>query len=131
MLLLRFLKFGTVLSYLFITFRGEHMGGPLGLFLILGLFNSGIPEQLIILLALASICFLCFSAIRPNINRDKYLIPLAAIFMVIPISQDAFNYIKYSRWSFQNPFAFTCTLFLILISITLIIVFRTRDTSAA
>jgi len=83
--MIRALKILTVISYLFIIVGGDKIGGPIGIFLILGLFDTSIWTVVISVLVLSSIAMIIFSTIRPNRYRDLVILSLSGLILLVPI----------------------------------------------
>lgn len=83
-MILRILKALTAISFLSITFAGDHIGGPFGLYVILGLFSS-FPTSFISGLIILVILSFFYSAIKPSPKRDKILFLAGGVILFIPI----------------------------------------------
>jgi hypothetical protein len=68
-LTINFIILGTIVSYLLIAIRGEHLGGPLGLFLFMNLFSKEIFYGLIPVIGIVFLIIAMFI----NIKRALYI----------------------------------------------------------
>ena len=79
------LKILTIVSFLSITLKGVHVGGPLGFFLVLGLFQS---DDLLMLIAsivcLSVLAIFVYSIFKPLGRRDFLLFVVGGIILLLP-----------------------------------------------
>lgn len=108
-----------ILSYCFINIIGKHVGGYLIMFLFSGLTNGGssLFHSTIMLLSLFGLIFTIF---KPNIKRDKILIPILSLALIVPLIMEFKQTFTHLNWSNNNKFIVTFIIF-ILFDIILII----------
>ena len=107
-----------LVAYMVIMFQGEHIGGPMILFLILGLMAEK-TVLLTTLLTWIGISGILFTIVKPNQSRDKILIPVCFALMLIPIVQHVHYVINYIKWINVKPFMITASAFFALMCFTL------------
>jgi hypothetical protein len=100
-----FLKIFTIISYCLIIIPGEHTAIPFAIFPLVGLFTNflGLISSIIILIIYLSY-FL--SPIIMNKRYDKYIYPINAIVLLIPLIHLIIN-------SERKNYLFSFTMFLI------------------
>lgn len=108
------LKILTVLSYCFIQLNGEHLGGPLILFLFLGLFNGSWITVLGIISILTALTILCLTIWREIFIPDKIVIPIVLIILFVPLTLETVEVIENGRWLSTRFFQYTVGLFITL-----------------
>ena len=81
---IKILKVSAIISYLFISVEGNHIGGKFWEFLIIGFFLEPLPFLLssIIVIVLISILISIFNSFYP---RDLFILIIGSVFLAIPI----------------------------------------------
>ncbi len=128
-MLLKALKILTIISYCLIQISGEHLGGPLLLFLILGLTNKSLLIILGSTLILFALVIILLTIIKPFFITDKLTVPISLFIISIPIANEFLEIMDNSRWISTRPFQFSTSLFFILTISLLTLTFRQNNTS--
>jgi hypothetical protein len=79
------LKLATVISYCCIIILGEIIGGPMGVFILLGFFTYNLLETLFSVIFTGIIFTMIFSAFRPKRKRDLVIFILGGIILQMPL----------------------------------------------
>src|SRR5688572_23585773 len=95
----KILRILTLVLYLGIQIDGEHIGGPLIMFLLFEPFWS--------VLVLVTLIVLLVTIFKPRQKRDKAVIPVGLIVLSIPPGQHFVDLIEHSRWTNATPFIVT------------------------
>lgn len=103
--------------------QGEHIGGPLILFILFALFTA-IPQEPWSLLVVLALAGLVVSTVRGRMPLDRFLIPVCLLVMTYPLTQHADYLIRYVDFVNEGPFLVTVSLFLLLALVTLVDVYR-------
>ena len=113
------LKILVILSYCFINIIGKHEGEYLVMLLFIGLTNSGLSffYSALILLSLIGLIITIY---KPNITRDKIVIPLISFALIVLFVVEFKQTFSHLNWSNNNRFIITFIIF-ILLDIILII----------
>ncbi|GAA4305841.1 hypothetical protein [Aestuariibaculum suncheonense] len=122
---LKILKILTVISFLLITWSGPHIGGPFGLYLILGLLGniSSIIQAGVILVIL--ILFL-YSSYKSFHKYDLYLFLVGGVILMIPICSHINTVFTHYKNKGDNVFFLTLIPFLLLYGITLLKIYKQK-----
>jgi len=114
------LKVATVVSYCFIWMSGEHIGGPVGLFLALTLLSSSYVNIAASLIIIATLFLMVRSIFKPRKAADIYLFSIGGLLLAAPLIQQVIYISKYPHFINWSLFAFTSLLFLSIFSFTMV-----------
>ncbi|MCR8667248.1 hypothetical protein NO995_06120 [Aestuariibaculum sp. M13] len=122
---LKILKILTVISFLLITWSGPHIGGPFGLYLILGLFGniSSIIQAGVILVIL--ILFL-YNSYKSFHKYDLHLFLIGGIILMIPICSHIYTVLTQYQNKGDKIFFLTLIPFLFSYSVTLFKIYKQK-----
>ena len=116
----------TLVLYLGIQLSGEHIGGPLIMFLFFGFLGKSILVVMGSVLILLTIVMLLSTIFKPKTKRDKIIIPVGLIILFIPLTQHLVYLKDYYQWVDEKPFAITSGLFVILAGHWIVTTLRLR-----
>lgn len=128
-MLLKTVKILTILSYCFIQLNGEHLGGPLILFLFLGLFNGSALTILGIILLLIALVILTLTIWKQVFVSDKIVVPITLIILLAPLILETSEIIENGRWLSTVSYQYTLGLFLVLASCLTVLTLRQKKHS--
>ncbi len=120
------LKILSVVSFMLIMFIGPHIGGPIIVFIGLGItinpFSDLNNEFIVSLFLLITLFLFIYSAFKPNKKRDLWIFCIGGLVLATPIVYQINNLLGHNKFSFHNqwPFILTVSLFLIIYTITLV-----------
>jgi len=124
--MLRIFKALTIISFLSIMLKGEHVGGPLGFFLLLGLFQC---DNLLMLIAsivcISVLAIFVYSIFRPFGRRDFLLFVIGGIILFLPIGWLVIYLIGHPDFIEPLPFLMTLLLFIIFWIVALVWIHKT------
>ena len=122
-MIIKIFKILTVLSFLLITFSGNHLGGQFGLYIFIGLFSGfylAIPAALILFVLMIFL----YSSFKQLRNKDLYIFTVGGMILMIPI----IAHIIFILTNMKNrgDFIFYTTLlpFLTFYGLTLFMIYR-------
>lgn len=124
--LISLFKIATVISYCCIQIDSEHVGGPAGLYIVLGLLSTKVIDKLLSLLILMVLLGMIYSTFKSKQSRDVYLFMIGGLILIIPLIQHMSYTVEYKRFVNWIPFAITSLLFLGIEVFTSILIFRKR-----
>jgi hypothetical protein len=114
----------------------DKIGGPLGIFIILGLLDTSMWTIAISVLVLSSIAMIIYSTIRPSRIRDLVILSVSGLIFMIPMifqliamkhQYYSIYYIYHHLHYFRGgPFIFTFLLFFTLFSVTFFKVLKNK-----
>ena len=120
------LKILTIVSFLSITLKGVHVGGPLGFFLLLGLFQS---DDLLMLIAsivcLSVLAIFVYSIFKPLGRRDFLLFVVGGIILLLPTGWLVIYLIGHPDFIEPLPFLMSLLLFVIFWIVALVWIHKT------
>lgn len=118
------LKVLTAISYCCIIVGGDHVGGPIGAFIILFLFSMQILPT-VVATALGTVLFLfMYSSFRPNNKTDLYLFLIGGVILYAPFLWQLIKDVKQLE---LNETTLTIGLFTLLWSATVIVIEKSRN----
>lgn len=124
-MILKILKIFTVISYLFITWTGDHLRGAFGFYLILGLLGN-ISTILLSVLFLTILTVFLYSSFKPFKKNELYVFLLGGVILFIPILSHFYTVLTQFKNRGDNLFFLTLFPFLILYSMTLFLISRQK-----
>jgi len=86
-MLLRSLKLATVISFCWIIIGGNVIGGPLWMFIFLGLFSKEIIWTSYSLLGIIIITLFVYSIFHPRRTRDVFLFSAVGAIFIVPVGR--------------------------------------------
>lgn len=116
--ILTFLKLGTTISYCCIITGGEHIGGPIGIFLLFGLFSMQFLSTVISVLLIVIICSFIWSAFNPRKKADLVLFLSGGIAFLLPL---LFEHLRYPAF---HVYMWTLWVFIVLWIVTMVAIDR-------
>lgn len=120
-MILKILKILTVISFLTITFRDQHIGGLYGQFLILGLFFD-FKTFILSLTGLMILTTFIFSSFKTFKKFDIYIFLIGGIVLMIPIFLRLKGIISSNHN--DNIFCLTSILFMTIYGTTLFLIIK-------
>lgn len=124
-MILKILKIFTVLSYFFITWTGDHLGGFLGFYMVLGLFGN-IFTILISASFLTILSVFLYSSFKPFKKNELYVFLLGGVILIIPVLSHLYTVLTQFKNRGDNLFFLTLFPFLILYGMTLFLLSRKK-----
>lgn len=124
-MILKIFKILTVMSYLFITFDTGHIGGPFGLYIILGLFWN-ISSILLSVLFLTILSVFLYSSFKPFKKNELYLYLFGGFILLIPVLSHINIVLTQFKNRGDNRFFLTLIPFLFFYFMTLFIIRRQK-----
>lgn len=121
---LKFLKIGTVIAYLCITWAGAHIGGPFGLCILLGLFS--IQTILISALFLTVLIAFLYSANNAFKKYELEVFLVGGLILSIPIISHAHTVLVFFERK-DDTFFLTLIPFILLYGIILFKIQKQRN----
>ncbi len=118
------LKLAVVLSYCFIMIPGEHVGGPLLVFVLFGLGEGGAITLVCALVILTLLAILTSMLIWDG-RFNRALFPTGLMILSVPVIYYTPQIIEHS-W-FGVPFISTVALFAVLMTATIYFTFRRKS----
>lgn len=119
------LKILFIIAYLFILLVGEHVGGPLILFLPLYLLSGDLLAMGLATLIITALAAVAYSIYKPT-KWNRHILLISGTILSIPIAQEF--YYLYSgntyRWVNTTPFYVSLSIVLVLYLTTVFISFR-------
>lgn len=119
-MLLKILKILAIISYCFIFLPGEHLGGFLFIFLILGYTGDSAIYFLVTILISFALLFLAISAIVPISKSNRSFITIVFLVLIVPIVIVDFNMF------YKEPFQYSFGLFLLLAAAVIFLTFKEK-----
>jgi hypothetical protein len=111
--------------YLGIQVRGEHLGGPLIIFIFIGLFDDSILVVMLRALILLAVFVLLWTILEPRIKRDKFIVPIGLTILIIPLIEHTYERGHY-HLTHLTAFTITSGLFVILAGYWIVATLRRR-----
>jgi hypothetical protein len=123
-------KILTLLSYCLIIINGGHLGGPLILFLLLGLTNSGLGLLYVGILWVA-LFGLLYTVYRPNVKTDKIVIPIILSVLWTSLLLENGNVFRPFAFRLDPAHIITMAIFFTLSVILILLTFRQQKIKTA
>jgi hypothetical protein len=126
-LLLMALKISTVISYSLIFMEGEHLGGPLIIFLLLGIFfDRDVITNIVAILDILLLAYFVYSSFVPKRKMDMLVFSSGILILILPIIQEQLYLMKNSNFTDGKVFIITSSFFLVTFFITIMFTFKIR-----
>lgn len=93
--LLPFLKLSTAISYCCVIAAGDHVGGPIGIFLLFGLFSMHFLSTVISIFFMLILCLFIWSVFNPQRKRDMILFFAGGVVLLLPILIEHLTYLAF------------------------------------
>jgi hypothetical protein len=124
-MILKILKILTVISYLFITWTGSHLGGSFGFYIILGLFLN-ISSILLSVLFLTILSVFLYSSFKPFKKNELYVFLFGGVILFIPVLFHTYIVLTQFKNRGDNLFFLTLLPFLFLYGMTVFLISRQK-----
>ena len=93
--LLPYLKLSTAISYCCVVAAGDHVGGPIGIFLLFGLFSMHFLSTVISIFFMLILCLFIWSVFNPQRKRDMILFFAGGVVLLLPILIEHLTYLAF------------------------------------
>ena len=112
-MILKILKIFTVVSYLFIMWTGDHLGGTLGFYIAWGFFGN-ISTILLSALFSTILTVFLYSSFKPFKKNELYVFLLGGVILIIPVLSHFYTVLTQFKNRGDDRFFLTLFPFLIL-----------------
>jgi hypothetical protein len=125
---LTLLKIFSLFSFMTITLVGEHVGGPMILLILMGLFSDNFYSICTSGFIITGVIYWIFSAVTKNPKLDKALLPIASLPFFVPIGHHISYILENSKWiSSFGLIIFILTALLFVLSLVLTFVYVLQE----